>query len=321
MKKLINNPYSYIRGFNYCPSYMSVLNDVMDCFDADIIRKELAGAQKLGANSIRVWVSHVSWLRDPEKFLADFDTLLSIADSYGLVVMPALFNRWTDPDYPIGQLDLTNVLSPMSEVNKNYVRSFAGHFARDPRILMWDLCNEPFFYSFRLSEESVLEIKRKERAYWMECVQLMREIAPSQPLTIGFMGGVDPELEELYQALDVISFHPYSEYWCEGYGNFVDGFIEEMNRLNKPLICTETCQGSLNDRTRAEIVVQTLTALRDREIGWMAWHLCESRIVTGNRERTDGNCRPGEQGYMPFILADGSIRPGHEVVLEFTKSK
>ena len=46
---LNNNPYSEVKGFNYWPSYAMVLNDVMDRFDLEIVKRELKGAQNLGA--------------------------------------------------------------------------------------------------------------------------------------------------------------------------------------------------------------------------------------------------------------------------------
>ena len=42
---LNNNPYSEVKGFNYWPSYAMVLNDVMDRFDLEIVKRELKGAQ------------------------------------------------------------------------------------------------------------------------------------------------------------------------------------------------------------------------------------------------------------------------------------
>ena len=45
---LNNNPYSEVKGFNYWPSYAMVLNDVMDRFDLEIVKRELKGAQNLG---------------------------------------------------------------------------------------------------------------------------------------------------------------------------------------------------------------------------------------------------------------------------------
>ncbi|MFQ9197751.1 MAG: hypothetical protein ACLR30_12325 [[Clostridium] leptum] len=66
---LNNNPYSEVKGFNYWPSYAMVLNDVMDRFDLEIVKRELKGAQNLGASCVRVWVSNVSWQRSAPRFL------------------------------------------------------------------------------------------------------------------------------------------------------------------------------------------------------------------------------------------------------------
>lgn len=87
---LNNNPYSEVKGFNYWPSYAMVLNDVMDRFDLEIVKRELKGAQNLGASCVRVWVSNVSWQRSAPRFLSDFRALLSAAESYGILVMPVL---------------------------------------------------------------------------------------------------------------------------------------------------------------------------------------------------------------------------------------
>ena len=316
---LENNPYQDIRGFNYWPSYAMVLDDVMDRFCPETVERELEGARRLGANCVRVWVSNVSWQRDADRFLKDFAALLRIADGKGISVMPALFNRWVDTDYPVGVTDLTTVLCPLSGANRDYLRSFVGAFRDDPRILMWDICNEPFFYfPLKLGEDALREMKRAEISYWLECIEAIRELKPVRPLTIGFAGAADRELLPLYRALDVISFHPYSSYWDDGFAKFTDEFIALANECGKPLLCSETCQGSLDDGTRAEIIQRTLDPLTERKIGWIAWHLCEGKIVTGNRERTDGNGRPGERGYMPFLAADGSIRPHHEIVLKYT---
>ena len=227
---LNNNPYSEVKGFNYWPSYAMVLNDVMDRFDLEIVKRELKGAQNLGASCVRVWVSNVSWQRSAPRFLSDFRALLSAAESYGILVMPVLFNRWVDTDYPVGELDLTTVMMPLSGANREYLRSFLGEFRNDSRILMWDLCNEPFYYALLPLEESAIqEIKRLEIRYWQECLAEIRRISPSQPVTMGFAGPADQALEELYRSLDVISFHPYAEYWDEGFLQFTDAYIDVAN--------------------------------------------------------------------------------------------
>ena len=97
----------------------------------------------------------------------------------------------------------------------------------------------------------------------------------------------------------------------------IDAVCDEVVQIavdaNKPLYCGEYCAGSFNDQERAEIARMSIEALEKQGIGWAAWHLMSGQLVTGSRERTDKNGIRGE-GYMSFIMLDGSPRPGHEIL-------
>ena len=139
MERLEKNPYSWVRGVNYIPSYALILNDVMDYYDHDIIEKELTLAHEAGFNSVRMWFSDISYLRDPLRFLNNFEDLLCILNRYSMTIMPTLFNRFTDERYHFGQLDMTQVLRKLDSVKSQYIYSFLQAFGRDPTIIMWDL--------------------------------------------------------------------------------------------------------------------------------------------------------------------------------------
>jgi len=47
-------------------------------------------------NGLRIWLSWDSFKRNPERYAANFDTILDIAHQHGCLVMPVLFNRWHD---------------------------------------------------------------------------------------------------------------------------------------------------------------------------------------------------------------------------------
>ncbi len=83
--------YALVRGVNYVPSY--AVNDVgiWRDFDPKTIDRELAFAESLKLNSIRLFLQIVVYERDRKKFLDDFDAFLEIADRRGLTVMPVLF--------------------------------------------------------------------------------------------------------------------------------------------------------------------------------------------------------------------------------------
>jgi hypothetical protein len=70
----------------------------------------------------------------------------------------------------------------------------------------------------------------------------------------------------------------------------------------------------MDDKKRVGIVESTLSELKKRDIGWLAYLLHHSLIADAHRAEfgpTD------HAGYMAFIEADGSIRPGHQVFNEF----
>ncbi len=319
MTQLVDTTYSGVRGFNYVPSYAATIWDVVDRFDAAAWDRELGWSKRFGTNALRVWCDHLSFQRDEEHFLATWRRALELAERHDLRLMPTLANRWVDPSWQFGQLEYLCVLSgaPFAEYRR-YLTTFVEAFRDDPRILMWDLCNEPFFPIVTPELEFAPpgeELQRAELEFWRGVAEVVRAARPSQPVTIGVheLEGCMPDA--IHELVDVISFHPYGGWWDGGavFERTCDRFVELANRLGKPLLCTETCQGSSDDDTRREIVAFSLRALEQRGIGWLAWQLMAGRVVTGRWDRTDLNCRPGDASVMYFVAPDGSTRPGHDV--------
>ena len=145
--------WSSVRGFNYQPSYGSSGIELWQRFDAGVIDRELGLGKKFpGMNAIRLWLSWDSFLRNPKRFAGNFDQALDIAQKYGLVVMPVLFNRWHDAVLDYGGIYIDHFLPKVSWVQKRkmfdpYLEAIVGGHRDDPRILAWDLCNEPYSYS------------------------------------------------------------------------------------------------------------------------------------------------------------------------------
>lgn len=233
--------------------------------------------------------------------------------------MPVLYNRWIDYDYNFGDLHLSEVLqSKVSKEHLGYVYDFIYPFRFDSRILMWDLCNEPCHYP-DICKNPIIEqaFRDREAAFWTEIFHTAKKAEPTQPITIGFGGSTSFNPPELYDLVDVISFHPYMEWRNDGFKNHVDSYIALANDKNKPLICTETVQGSLSDLTRKACIENSIGTLKQSNIGWYAFQLCEGEMVSARRDRTDANSVPNDRGYFSFVYKDGSIRKGHEVIKDF----
>jgi len=314
---LDNATYQHIKGFNYVPSYAATIWDVIDLFDEATWDREFSYSKRYRSNALRIWCDYLSYQRDASHFLKAWERALALAEKHDLRLMITTANRWVDARWQYGQVDLAVILRGVSEEYKNYLRSFVGAFRQHPRVLMWDLCNEPFFWTGNRAEDvGMLRelLKRRELEFWKVAVDTARSAQPSQPITVGIHGGHDRNPEEIYGLVDVISCHPYGGWWdnAKGFQETCDTYIRIANRLRKPLICSETCQGSKSNQTRTRIIETSIRELERRKIGWLAWQLMAGKIVTARWDRTDTNCRPGDESVMYWIEKDGSVRPGHE---------
>jgi endo-1,4-beta-mannosidase len=273
-----------------------------------------------GINAIRLWLSWNSFLRDPKRFARDFDKTLAVADKYGLAVMPVLFNRWHDKVLDYGGIYIDHFLPRVSWVQAPkmfdpFMEAIVGGHRGDPRILAWDLCNEP--YSYSCPREQIPQIVEAETAWLQGLYDKCKELGAQAPITVGIHPGVPPEM--VNKISDVLSIHPY---WVhnspnanrEAYEKKLDDEVAYARQVGKPILATECCWGSLDDKVRVESIRYTLTQLKKRGIGWLVYLLHHSLIADAHRPEFGP---VGFPGYLGFIEANGSLRPGHDVFNEF----
>jgi hypothetical protein len=323
--QLNDTTYADVRGFNYVPSYAATIWDAIDDFDRDVWDREFGFAKRFGSNALRIWCDYLSFQKDERRFLAVWRDALELAERHGLRLMVTVSNRWTDGQWPYGQLDLASVIAGVpSPEYERYLTTFVSTFRDDARILMWDLCNEPFSRAwppnrgpFPPSDGPFAEeLARLEMGFWEEAAAIVRSARPSQPITIG-LHPLEPYYPAaVHELVDVISCHPYDGWW-DGGAPFLaecDKWVGLANELGKPLVCSETCQGSRDDETRRELIGFCIRSLEERSVGWLAWQLMAGQVVSGRPDRVDtNNSRPGDEGPMYFVRQDGTTRPGHEL--------
>lgn len=305
---LVNKPgdYSRVRGFNYQPSYHSSGAGIWLDFRPDVVDLELGRGKKYfpGINTVRLWLSADAFAVNSRKAAANFEAALGIAARHGLRVVATLFNNWHSlPDF--GGLSLETIRYWGDPKNNTippnllaaYVEQIACAHGRDDRILMWDLCNEPFNSG---SDD--------EYATWLTRIYRQCKAAGVRaPIGVS----IPPSLKQLELAepiSDVIMIHPY------GNQKFLDGAVALGRRTNKPVIVTECCWGHLDDARRAAIIEKELTALKAAGIGFLAHVLHHSLVADCHRVAYGA---VSTAGYMAFIEADGSLRRHHEVFNKF----
>jgi len=321
--RMPDSEWSRIRGFNYQPSYGSSGIELWQRFDAKVIAEELAQGKRLfpKMNALRWWQSWDSFLRDPKRYARDFETTLQLADQVGCKVMPCLFNRWHDATLDYGGIYIDHFLPKASWVQKDkmfdaYLSELVGGHKDDPRVLAWDLCNEPYAYS--CPRESIPEIVKAETAWLKSLHDFCKESGAKAPITVG-IPGTSPETVEPIS--DVLSIHPY---WChnnpgakkENFEKSLDHAVAVALKTGKPLVASECCWGALDDAVRVESIRYTLTQLRARNIGWTVYLLHHSLIADAHRPEFGPLSGPGN---LAFIEADGTLRPGHGVFNDFAE--
>jgi hypothetical protein len=261
----------WLVGSNYIPA--NAINQLemwqSASFDPQEIDRELGWAESIGMNTMRVFLHDLLWQQDQAGFTRRIDQFLAIAAKHHIRPVFVLFDSCWDPFPNLGlqhppvpgvhnsgwvQSPGANALGDEKQYPrlKEYVQGVIGAFANDPRVLAWDLWNEPD----NMNEGSYGKVEFKNKAAVI--VQLLpqvfewaREKHPSQPLTSGVWQGdwsgrepLSPMARIQLEQSDVITFHNYG--WPEDFAKRVS----DLERFRRPIICTEYMArgvGSLTD--------------------------------------------------------------------------
>lgn len=253
----------WLVGSNYIPK--SAINELemwqADTFDPAEIDKELGWAEGLGMNTMRVFLHDLLWQQDAAGFQKRLDQFLTIASRHHIRPLLVLFDSCWDPAPHLGlqhppvpgihnsgwvQSPGPKALDDPAQVPrlKTYVQGVVGAFAKDDRILGWDVWNEPGSDQTDNYPRTEMKNEKKVRlvaALLPQVFEWAREVNPTQPLTSGVYevdtSADENALEEIekiqVRESDVITFHNYS--WPESFKTEVAW----LRRFHRPVLCTE----------------------------------------------------------------------------------
>ncbi|MDP9038150.1 MAG: cellulase family glycosylhydrolase [Acidobacteriota bacterium] len=249
----------WLVGANFIPS--DAINQLEmfqpATFDPALIDKELGLGESVGMNTMRVFLQDQLWTSDPEGLRRRLDQFLSLAAAHHIRPLLVLFDSCWEPNPHLGpqhppipgvhnsgwvqspgtQRLFDRTVEPQL---KAYVQGVVGAFAQDPRVLAWDVWNEPDNGNGgRFHEDEPAKVRRVNELL-PQVFAWARAAHPTQPLTSGVWSGdwSTPAKEsattkiQLAQS-DVISFHSYD--WPEQF----QARIRELQPLHRPLLCTE----------------------------------------------------------------------------------
>jgi hypothetical protein len=283
-------------GADFLPS--TAINQLemwqQDSFDPATIDRELGWAEGIGMNTMRVFLHNLLWEQDPKGFQQRIDAFLAIAARHHIRPVFVLFDSCWDPNPKLGpqhppipgvhnsgwvQAPGTQVLSDPAQYPRleRFVEGVIGAFANDPRILAWDLWNEPdngndSSYAKgdpRNKNEIILALLPQVFAW-------ARAANPTQPLTSGLWHGdstslvtMPPVARVQAEQSDIISFHNYG--WPEDFAHQVT-LLEQFHR---PIICTEYMARNIGSTFDT-----ILPIAREHRVGAINWGLVAGKSQT-----------------------------------------
>lgn len=250
----------WLVGSNFLPAYASNELEMWqpETFDAKRIDTELGWAESLGMTTMRVFLHDLLWQQDSDGFKKRIDTFLAISEKHHIKPLFVLFDSCWDPKPHLGAQPKPRpgihnsrwVQSPGSAALldpgqyprlEEYVKGVVGAFAKDNRVLGWDLWNEP-------DNQNGSSYGKTEPANKVDLVlQLLpktfewaRSADPLQPLTSGLWHEdpstpdvLSPMAKEQLELSDIVSFHNY-----DAPATF-EKEVKWLQKFHRPLLCTE----------------------------------------------------------------------------------
>jgi hypothetical protein len=304
----VYDDYGWLRGFNVVPSWGARIEQAWWDYHPKRFREEIALARHVHANCIRLWIEFTAWMADPERVTASFLDAVTAIEEAGMKTMPCLFNRWHDANWDYGGTYTENLFRSWGPM-LGYVRTLVKPLAGDPRVLCWDLCNEPQAFDTKSPQNA------KETEWLAAVAGSVREAGARQPITIGTMFGTN--ITTFAPLVDVLCGHPYART-----RDAMAGAVEALKTLRqqheKPLLVNECVPGCLDDLKRAEAARYSSDLLSEAGFGWMGWSLKEGRAIATRRDRIDANGIDG-QGFHAWFTKEGKLRAGLEFLTEKPK--
>jgi cellulase (glycosyl hydrolase family 5) len=284
----------WLVGSNYIPA--TAINELemwqADTFDPARIDKELGWAESLGFNTMRVFLHDLLWQQDPAGFKKRIDKFLELSAKHHIKPLFVLFDSCWDPHPKLGKQHAPTpgvhnsgwVQGPGATALGDdaqyprleaYVKDVVGAFAKDPRILGWDIWNEPDNTNGGSYVDPADKVDRVTTLL-PKAFDWARSAYPTQPLTSGVWKDDWSNPDKLSAAAktqieqsDVISFHSY-----DPPAEF-EKRVLSLQQYHRPILCTEYMA-----RGNGSTFQGTLPIAKRYNVGAINWGLVAGKTQT-----------------------------------------
>lgn len=305
-----------MRGFNYYPRLHPWKMFNVGEWEPQVTERELRVGASLGANVVRVFIDFnysipgaptpasldANAVTPLARYVANVREFLDIAGRLNLKVTMTLldglaFEMYQPANYPLIE---------------TYLRTLVPQFARDPRIMCWDLQNEPDKAIRTVGDSIVIP-------FFQRVSKLVRTLDPYQLQTIGW---IDRARAQYFSALN-----DYLDFWCWHYYDAVDRLDSLIKfyktQTRKPVLLQEfglATGGPDNKFTENDQVIHynaVLKILADNQMcGSVFWCLNDYPIgLAGNPPiQTDS-----PENHFGVLRLDYSEKPVTQILRWFWK--
>ena len=251
----------WLRGCNFIGSDCANRLDMFQAYKSEeklkTAERELAQAQKIGFNTVRIWANFDVYYAEPDSYMEIFERYIALCAKYGQRVMIVLTHeedlprgevfvpkKMGEQHYELGYHQGRTPMTPEELAKKPHhymqypevkpifmemIRRTVRKYANDERIFCWNVWNEP---GITIGDEAIPLLT--------EVFAAVREENPIQPLCADVWRGLKPDgsiasdAEQCgFDLSDVISWHCYSDYAT---------FAEQLmlvRRFGRPIFLTE----------------------------------------------------------------------------------
>lgn len=296
--------HGWLRGFNYLPRTAVNWNEMWQAefFAPEVMEQELAWAHDVGYNTLRTNLPFIVWQADRDGLHARIERFLDICERNQIKVMlTPMDDCGFSGDHPyLGEQkapvpDLHNsqaAASPGRNVVMDksmwgeveaYIRDIISTYKNDPRIVIWDLYNEPtnrmiFTTTGEIAYDEEMETFSHE--LMEKAFEWAREENPTQPLTVGAWHAPSildrslpiyehPTDRKAMELSDIITFHAYLPL------DLFHEAVEIVESYNRPMMCTEWLA-----RHAQSYMHEQLPVFKQKNIGCYQWGLVKGKTQT-----------------------------------------
>jgi hypothetical protein len=284
-------------GANYIPAYAINQLEMFqpETFDTLAIEKELKLAAGIGMNTMRIFLHDLLWRHDAAGFKRQIDIVLRICARNNITPILVFFDScWNgqahlgkQPDPTPGVHNSGWVKSPnlqdladpdLESVLLAYVIDVIGSFKDDPRVLAWDLWNEPDNTDDHQAYPGKTDRKERIAELLPKVFAAARSQKATQPLISGVWWGwedwaddakLTPIRRTQLEQSDIISFHCYADSVAFAF------CVKQLETYGRPLLCTEYLARSMNSTFE-----KILPIGKAHHIAMINWGLVQGKTQT-----------------------------------------